>query len=594
MQQLKYWLGIGIRCWQRVVSGGDPPKFGRVVAKEEQERKTVRKCKKLGIEPRFGLHQKAAEQARIRRKALSGPQEHEVFEAWDRDHPIVELFDVPNLLDCSYDLWSYTTMFYLLNGWANWWVMRNEYGVPVELWPIPTHWMRLVTGRDGMPEAYAIQSPWGTLQYAPYDDVLSFYDHSPLDRYEGYSVPLLISEWLDAYDASVRSRLSQNYNGAIPAFHVALSDEYVDPDEAMLNRLYAKWFARFQGPDRAGLPLITGPGVEVKSLGITPVEMDYVNSENQYRDMMLAALGVPKAVVGIEAAQESQYAAHNQFTEFVINPFLTMLGQRTTHGLIRRTPNCQDGVCFWDTRKADNPESRRADIQVRAANRAITPNMIMTEFGEEPFPFGGDNPIDPATGQELPWATGGQQPEHAQLDAAFQRAAGRRLAVSNDPDEPMIVDKDETEPAGPNLRWYRTRDGHLSSRGKNGTKWYIERTPNGYLLKRDDEHFDADRAVGLLKQVAEDEETKALGGSSGAAGGYAMPVDRNFGQRMVPYSDASGRADFAIGSLTPPPEGVSIESRRKLNDEIDQILGRASNPSRKWFMGNGASTNGKH
>lgn len=521
----------------------------------------------------------------MKRKALGGPKEHEDFEAWDRDHPIVELFSVPNLLDCSYDLWAYTTLFYLLTGWANWWVMRNSFGVPVELWVIPTHWMRLVTGRDGMPEAYAIQSPWGTLQYAAYDDVLSFYDHSPLDRYEGYSIPLMIGDWLDAYEAMVRSRSAQNFNGAIPAFHVSLSDEYVDPDEAMLNRYYSKWFARFQGPDRAGLPLITGPGVEVKALGITPVEMDYVNMENQYRDMMLAALRVPKGVLGMDPASDtSAWAPQNQFTRFAINPFLTLLGQRITHGLLRRTPNLDDGICFWDAHAIDDPATLRNNLQMEIANKLTTPNEARVELGREPYPFGGDNPIDVTTGQELNWATGGQQPEHAELEASFQRAAGRRLAIENDPDHPMVVDKDDEEAVGPNLRWYRTRDGHLEARGQQA-KWYIERTPKGYLLHKDDQHFDSSRAVGLLKQVAEDEEQKALvkgmSEAAGGTGGFLIAAARkppaevkDFGQRYVPNSTAGGRTDSLVGSMTPPPEGVSIEDRRRLNAEVDEDLKR--------------------
>jgi hypothetical protein len=513
---------------------------------------------------------------------LAGPSEHEEFEAWERDHPLVELFSVPNLLDCKYDLWAYTTLFYCLCGWSNWWVMRNEHGVPVEVWPIPTHWMRLVTGRDGMPEAYAIQSPWGTLQYAPYDDVLSFYDHSPLDRYEGYSVPLMIGDWLDAYDAMIQSQTAQNYNGAIPAFHVELSDEYVDPDEAMLNRLYAKWFARFQGPTKAGQPLITGPGVKINPLGLTPVQMGYHELDDQFRDKMLAALCVPKAMVGIESLQESQYAAHIQFFEIAVNPFLTMLGQRITHGMVRRTPHLEDGICFWDTRVPDNAEGRRADIQLRAANRAMSPNMIMTEYGEEPWPYGGDNPIDPTTGQELPWATGGQPKEHAELEASFRRAAGGNLAINHDePDEPLVIDKDDDAPADvpqPLLRWFRTRDGHLEARGSKGTKWYVERTPNGYVLHKDEEHFDSSRAIGLLKQVAEKEEEKAMGEGSGSAGGFLVPTQtvpaqvKDWGQRYVPQSTAGGNTDPYVPSLTPPPNGVTIESRNRLRREVEGLM----------------------
>ncbi len=544
---LKGWFGVGIRCWQREVAGGEAPKLGTLSPKETAEKSLIQKCKSLGYgarDIRMELFNAALRQKEIRRrsynplnKALGGPKEHEEFTAWESDHGIVKLFQVPNNLDCSADLWNYSVMFWLLTGELYWWVIRNEWGVPVEVWVIPSHWItRKATDFHGNPTAYIVTNPWGQTQQIPYDDVLYFFDHSPLDRHSGYGISLMISEWIDAYETMLRSRLAQNINGGIPAFHVALSDEYVDPDEAMLNRYYSKWFARFQGPDNAGKPLITGPGVEVNALGISPVDMDYVNTENQFRDMILAALGVPKGVVGLEPSSDvSAYAPQRQFLRFSVNPFLGMLGQRITHGLIRRTPHCEDGVCFWDDRVIDDPEQQRNEETHLWEKGAISPDEIRNRHGMEPWPFGGDDPF--VNGEQLSWATGQQSPQDAELGEAVGRAEAGDIAMrpveSALDDEPLIIDKVEEEPvpkAEPKLRWFRTRDGNLEARGQSG-KWYVERKRRkdgkiGYILHKNGEEFDASLAIGLLKMLAEDEEEKALGGTTGTGGGYAVPVEQ--------------------------------------------------------------------
>lgn len=595
---LRFWLGVGIRAWQREVSGGDAPKLGEIHNADQGEQKVLLKCKSFGLDTKHELYNHRVKQAKIRRKASSGPKDHEEFTAWDYDHPIVELFRVPNALDCATDLWGFTVLFYLLTGEAHWWILRNSNGVPVEVWVVPTHWMRLVTGPDGMPSAWAVQSPWGTLQYIPYDDVLSFRDLSPLNRYEGYGTTLLMNEWIDAYECNVRARLSQYKNGAIPAFHVALSDEYVDPDEAMLNRYYSKWFARFQGENNTGKPLITGPGVEINSLGISPVDMQYKETEDQFRDMILSALGVPKGVVGLEPSSDvSAYAPQRQFLRFAVNPFLGMLGERITHGLIRRTPHCDRGVCFWDDRVIDDPEQIRADLTARWEKGMLSPNQGLAMLGQEPWPSGGDNPW--INGVEMPW----KEPEQGAssgLDESVDRAERGQIEMDlnhptyhgpvdgADDDSPLIIDKDEDEPvkAEPKLRWFRTRDGDLSCRGESG-KWYIERKRRkdgkvGYILhhtKPQDKQqyeYDADLACGVLKDLAEREESKALGGDTGAAGGYAIPTESVV---VKPTVDKAS------------PRYMTERERQAHNDEVWQITNRTDRLlGRNMVYGNGTGT----
>lgn len=616
------------------MAGGEAPKFGNILPKEDGEQKVLMKCKSFGWDRQkteLEIRKHAAFQSKARRrgynpfnKALGGPREHEEFEAWDDDNPIVKLFHRGNVLHIGYDIWAYSTLFWLLTGELYWWVMRNEYGVPVEIWVIPTHWMRLVTGRDGLPEAYAIQSPWGTLQYAPYDDVLPFYDHSPLSYYEGWGVTLMIAEWIDAYETMLRSRLAQNLNGGIPAFHVALSDEYVDPDEAMLNRYYSKWFSRFQGPENAGKPLITGPGVEVKALSISPVDMDYVATENQFRDMILSALGVPKGVVGLEPPSDtSAYAPQRAFLRFAVQPWLGMLSQRITHGLIRRTPNCDRGVCYWDDRVLDDPEQVSRERQGMFDRGMLTPNEGRTAEGYEPFPHGGDDPV--LNQQIVPWGTGQQSQDNQDLEQSMDRAKRGQIELNPradqkdthparaedqfhqgedafdqaDEQEPLIIDKDEEAPisADPLLRWHRTKDGHFEAAGNSG-RWYLERTKQGYKLHRDGTQFDESRAVGLLKELAEKEEQKVAPQSIAAKSLRDLEEHPDFDQYDRMISNMLRERPRGIGELRSKLSNTQLVDavvsgllRHGMADDIDDGKGGTLYRLRK-ALGEGSGSSG--
>lgn len=392
----KYWSFVAIRAIIREVAGGAPPQLGRIVRRDESKKRFAKRINKSlftgGV-----------------RKSLGGPREHEEFEPYEHDHPLVKLFNNPNGPDVAYDLWAWHTLFKALTGVAHWWVIKNGFGCPCEIWVIPTHWVRMQQDKDGQPGDYFVQSPWGYACTIPFEDVVSFYDHSPLNRYEGVAVSQAISEWIDMAESQTRMQLAVFKNGALPAFHVQLGDAYADPDEAFLSRFYSKWFARFQGENNSGKPLITGADVEIKGItGHNPAEalQSSIASEEFIRDRTLAAFGVPKGVIGLEPAQDtSAYAPQRQFCRFTINPELHYIGQVITEKIVK--PVDEHGVCFWDDRVVDDPEQVLAEIASRRAGASITPNEERAIFGAESYPHGGDDPI--LAGSPVPWVTGDKE-----------------------------------------------------------------------------------------------------------------------------------------------------------------------------------------
>lgn len=393
----RHWSFVAIGAYMRAVAGGDYPQIGRLIPKNQKSAKAIRKAH------------------------ISSNHEFQEFEP---DDPIVRLFHNPNGPDVAYDFWSYVVMFHMLCGYSVIWVIRDEQGFPRELWPVPTQWIQTlqVDSDSRQPANYMIQSPWGQRVEIPYDDTLALCEHSPLNRYEGYAVSTAIAEWLDTYESLVRVRLAQFRNGAVPNIHVALGETY-DPDEGFINRFYAKWYARFQGENQAGLPLITGPDVEVKPIGEVPHQL-YDTSEDQIKTEVLAAYGVPQALVtGDPTVDTSAYAPMRTFARFRVNPLLKYYGEKFTEKVIRRTKGYEDAVLFWKDQSPDDPQQKLNEWTQLLDRGVYTPNEVRTEKGLEPYEHGGDDPI--LNGAPIPWASG-RKPEPEQ---ELEQEIGRQLAL---------------------------------------------------------------------------------------------------------------------------------------------------------------------
>jgi len=81
-----------------------------------------------------------------RRKALSVVRPHEELEPLEADAPLRRLIENPNPMDTSFDLFYESQMFLELCGVSYLWAIPNDWGVPCELWTLPSHWVWPRTG----------------------------------------------------------------------------------------------------------------------------------------------------------------------------------------------------------------------------------------------------------------------------------------------------------------------------------------------------------------------------------------------------------------------------------------------------------------
>src|SRR5262249_54412936 len=134
---------------------------------------------------------------------------------------------------------------------------------PCELMVIPAHWVRPVMGPAGVDyyEAYPYPGAGGMLRF-PCEEIIHLRYKSPVHKIDGWSPQQAGSEWIDLEESVSRSRFWTFKNGAFPQGSLELGEGYEDPDDADLERIYAKFTARYQGESKAGLPLVLPPGAK--------------------------------------------------------------------------------------------------------------------------------------------------------------------------------------------------------------------------------------------------------------------------------------------------------------------------------------------
>lgn len=376
-------------------------------------------------------------------KSIHQVKPHEDIEHVDPDHPLYQLIEHPNQWDTGGlgDLMYELVMFLKLTGKAYLWVVPSQLSIrgksqPCELWVIPSHWVRPVF-EHGVLQRYEIRplTGVGVLNFPP-EEVIPFRFKSPLDKFDGWSPLQAGGEWVDAAESVDLSRFFQFKNGCFPIGSLELGPEYHDPDDADIERIYARVFSRLQGETKYGLPLITPPGAKYNPLMISPTEMAYVQSADQLRDWVLSLLRVPKELVGLQPSggELSWYAPMLLYCRRTLSPILRYVSHVLTHSLCARW---DESLRWWyDDPTPDNPEEVAKRLQQDFTNGVMTVDEYRATRGYEPLgePLGrliwrqGTLiPIDTGTGkvskelaadmkggqQQQPGGGGPQQPTNA-------------------------------------------------------------------------------------------------------------------------------------------------------------------------------------
>lgn len=218
------------------------------------------------------------------------------------DHPLLMLLSRPNPLQSGSELLEavYT---YLLTAGNAYLQGAQADGTVRGLFALRPDRVRVVTGKDGWPVAYAYVAGGRTIEFRqdepPGPSILHMALFDPLDDHYGIAPLEAAQQSLDLHNAAARWNKALLDNAARPSGALVFSAANGNLTDDQFKRLKAELEAGFQGAANAGRPMVLEGGLDWKSMALSPKDMDFAELKNGAAREIALAFGVPPMLLGI-------------------------------------------------------------------------------------------------------------------------------------------------------------------------------------------------------------------------------------------------------------------------------------------------------
>lgn len=217
------------------------------------------------------------------------------------DSPIYDLLDSPVKkypeID-GYALKFLTSMLVDLVGEFFWYKIRNDRGIVEELYPVPAYWI-VTTPTISNPwyMMYAMGVTSGVAIPVSVDDMVYFKRVDPNDPYgRGRGMTEAILDEVQADEKAAKSQVNLFFNDCTPPYFITAEGATQDQADAIKQNLTSKlggWMHRREPG------ILTWANAKIQPLGLSPVEVDFVESRRYLRDECLQHYQIPPEIYGV-------------------------------------------------------------------------------------------------------------------------------------------------------------------------------------------------------------------------------------------------------------------------------------------------------
>lgn len=248
-------------------------------------------------------------------------------------HPVQRLLDRVNQWYTRGDLWRATEVYLGLWGTAFWALDRAENGA-WEIWPLRPDRVNIVPDRANYIRGFVYQGRNGPVAYTA-DEVLWLRYFNPMEEYAGLSPLAPARLAVDMGRDGLRFNRNFLRNSARPDF-VLLTDENMT--DAEIQEFYNRWEARYRGTANPHRPAIASFVRDIKTLGFSHRDMDFIQGLRWSLEEVSRAYGVPKPLLSdMERATFSNInAAERMFWRNTMLPEIQFLEEHLNRMLLPR------------------------------------------------------------------------------------------------------------------------------------------------------------------------------------------------------------------------------------------------------------------
>ena len=262
---------------------------------------------------------------------------------------------------------------------------------PVEIWWVKPQQMQPLTDKNGAIIGWLFTGPSGQTKTLDPSEIVHFRMPNPGSYFNGMGSlqPLSRTATLELNAMNFQDAFLRN-DGTPPfLFTKGISDK------TQRKMFWDAWDERHKGPRKSGRAGMIWGEMDIKPLGTTMKDAQYVELRKMNREETLAALpgSVPPSIVGLlEYANYSNMEVQSKkFWEDCEMPILGIVADKMT---LKLAPLFDERIWFEfdfsDIKVLQEDEERRARIdRIRLGCGKITPNELRKENGQDPYP-GGD------------------------------------------------------------------------------------------------------------------------------------------------------------------------------------------------------------
>jgi HK97 family phage portal protein len=250
-------------------------------------------------------------------------------------HPLARTFAQPNPWFTGKELIRATETYLCLWGKAFWSIEPSETTGQLELWPLRPDRVEVLPGqgRHGpYIRGYRYRGLDRDVLYLP-EEIEFFRFFNPLQDRSGLSPVAPLRLTLDIGQDALRYNRSTFKNGGIPDF-LMITDATIT--DTQVNEFYARWDARFGGPDKAKRPAFVSGIRDAKTLAFSSREMEFIEGMRWAIKDVARVYGVPETMLA--ELQFSTLANMGElerwFWRNTVIPEATMIADRITASLL--------------------------------------------------------------------------------------------------------------------------------------------------------------------------------------------------------------------------------------------------------------------
>ena len=248
-------------------------------------------------------------------------------------HPVAQLLERVNPWYTRADLWRATEIYLCLWGAAFWAIERGEDGEP-ELWPLRPDRMAVIPDRRRYVRGFVYRGAVEQVAYTP-DEIVWLRYFNPLEEMAGLSplAPARLSADMGHEGLHFNRHLLRN--SARPDFLLLTNQEMND---AELEDFYARWEQRYQGPGNAHRPAVASAVRDVKTLGLSHRDIDFIQGLRWSLEEVSRTYGVPKLLLGDfeRATYANVQASERMFWRNTVVPEVKFLEEQLNRSLLPR------------------------------------------------------------------------------------------------------------------------------------------------------------------------------------------------------------------------------------------------------------------